>query len=612
MRRQFLTVILAFIAAVTFAQQSPFDHIEPPFWWADMNNPQLQLLVHGDNIGGLTVSTEYEGVEIEQVIRVKNNNYLFVDLNLENAEPGVMELVFHNSATREIITVDYELKKRKEGSAERKGFSPADAIYLLMPDRFANGNPENDSQPGMKQKADRNDPNGRHGGDLKGIIDNLDYIDDMGFTALWLNPYQENDNPEYSYHGYAITDFYNTDPRIGTNDDYLALVDECHDRGMKVIMDYILNHSSLYHWFIEDLPMDSWIHQHETFTRSNFRGSVLSDPHASEYDTEQMLTGWFDVHMPDIDQRNPLITNYLIQNTIWWVEYADLDGIRLDTQPYPYKEMVSLWAERIFNEYPQFNIVGEAWLQKEGLTAFYQKTNRGKGYDSNIPSVTDFPLHGAINSGLLEDEGWNTGMNRIYYTLAQDFLYPQPENNVIFIDNHDVERFGFVTKQDLDVYKMAVAILLTTRGIPQIYYGTEFLMSGDKNMGHGFIRQDFPGGWNGDKQNAFTGENLSASELEAMDFMKTILKWRKTSEAIAKGDLTHFLPDNGMYVYFRKYQDEMVMVVVNKGEQERKFDRTRYNEFIKDNTTCYDIVDQKKVDLENFTVKGNTAYILTF
>lgn len=612
MKKTTLLLISIVISLSLFSQTTPFDHVEPPFWWAGMKNSNVQILLHGDDISHLEPTTEAEGVIIEQVRRVTNPNYLFLDLNIADVKPGTIEFFFHNKANREIVTLEYEIMKREDGSCLREGFSAEDVIYLLMPDRFANGDPENDDMPGMKEKADRKNPNGRHGGDLKGVIDNLDYIDDMGFTALWLNPFQENNNPDYSYHGYAITDFYNTDPRMGTNKDFLQLVEMCHEKDMRVVMDYILNHSSLYHWFIEDLPTDSWIHRHEEFTYSNFRGSVISDPYASEFDTHQMLTGWFDKHMPDLDQRNELLAKYLIQNTIWWIEYAGLDGIRLDTQPYPYKEMVADWAEAIFTEYPNFNIVGEAWLQKEAITAYYQQTSRGKFYNSHIPSITDFPLHGAINRGLSQDEGWNTGLYDIYYTVAQDFLYNDPYKNVIFLDNHDVERFSFLTKQDMNIYKMGVAMILTMRGIPQVYYGTELLMDGEKAKGHGYIREDYPGGWNGDKVNAFSGEGLEDNVAEAQSYMKKILNWRKTSDAIHKGTLTHFLPENNKYVYFRSYEDDNVMVIINKSKKPMPFNPERYAECLNDKSGGTEIVSGMDVEFENLILEPGTAYIIEF
>ncbi len=612
MKKVLFLILALFVSINVFSQASVFDHVEPPFWWAEMKEQKLQILLHGDNISHLEPKTESKGVVIEQAIKVSNPNYLFLDLDISDAVPGDIVFFFHNNANREIVTLEYELRERRAGSAKRKGFSAEDVIYLLMPDRFANGNPQNDDIPGMEEKADRKNPNGRHGGDLKGITDHLDYIDEMGFTALWLNPYQENNNPEYSYHGYAITDFYNTDPRMGTNQDFVNMVEKCHDRDIKVIMDYILNHSSLYHWFIEDLPTDSWIHQHEEFTYSNFRGSVISDPHASEYDRNIMLTGWFDKHMPDLDQRNVLLATYLIQNTIWWIEYANLDGVRLDTQPYPYKEMVSKWAERIFTEYPDFNIVGEAWLQKEAITSYFQKTDRGKYYNSHIPSVTDFPLHGAINRGLVQDEGWNTGLFDIYYTLAQDFIYSDPYNNLIFLDNHDVDRFSHLTKQDMKVYKMGVAMILTMRGIPQIYYGTELLMDGEKNRGHGYIRQDFPGGWAGDEICAFSGKGLEDNVVEAQQYMKTILNWRKGSEAIHYGSLKHFLPEDHMYVYFRSFRDDNVMVIINKSIKPQLFNASRFKECIGDKVYGVDVISKTKISFNEFLVNPGTAYIIEY
>jgi len=604
--------MLLVLSLASYSQNNIFDHVEPPFWWSGMVEPKLQIVLHGENISHLEPKIDYPGIYLEQTISVENGNYLFLNLILDDVKPGFVPIIFHNPTTREIVTVNYEFKERKDNSASRVGFSTEDVIYLMMPDRFANGDTENDSSDEMKEQSDRKNPDGRHGGDLKGITEHLDYINDMGFTALWLNPFFENNNPSYSYHGYAITDFYNTDVRLGTNADYLKMVSKSHELGMKVIMDYILNHSSLYHWFIEDLPMKNWIHQHDEFTRSNFRAPVVQDPYASEYDKQKMLTGWFDHHMPDFDQRNELLNNYLIQNTIWWIEYADLDGVRLDTQPYPYKEMVSEWAERIFAEYPNFNIVGEAWLQKEGITAYFQESKRGKGYDSHIPSVTDFPFYFAVAQAFTENPGWTSGMARLYYIFAQDNLYPNAMNNLIFLDNHDINRFYNNVGKNLAHYKQGVTLLLTTRGIPQVYYGTEILMTGEEHKGHGFIREDYPGGWMNDKVNAFTGAGLSTDQLEAQEYMRKLLQWRKQSMAIKHGSLVHFLPENEVYVYFRKYKKESVMVIINNSSDSQVFDTNRYKECLYDTELGFDVMNDREIKFDDFTIKPYSSYIISF
>lgn len=563
-----------------------------------MKHPELQLLVYGKDIAHTDVALEYQGVVLRRKIAVENPNYLFLDLELApDVKPGNFEIAFIRDRET-VFTYTYQILEREPGSASREGFDAGDVIYLLMPDRFANGDPANDNMPGMLEKADRNNPGGRHGGDMAGIRKNLDYIRNLGMTALWINPLCENNNPAWSYHGYAITDFYKIDPRFGTNEDYVALVKEAREKGLKVIMDMIFNHCGINHWFINDLPMNNWIHQFPEFTRSNFRAEAITDPHASEYDRNKMLQGWFDTNMPDLDQRNPLVTEYLIQNSIWWIEYAGLSGIRLDTQPYPYKEMIAEWGKRVLNEYPDFNIVGEAWLNREGMNAYYQKDAIvGDGYNSFLPSITDFSMHGAMARAFTENDGWSEGMARLYYVLAQDFLWADPSKNLIFLDNHDVNRYFNSVGNDLNALKMALSFLLTTRGIPQIYYGTELLMDGSEHKGHGEIRKDFPGGWPGDAMNAFTPEGRTADQNEIIGYMQRLLKFRQHSLPVTKGKLLQFIPSDGLYVYFRQYEDQTVMVVLNNSKSAKKLNMPQYAEALKDYATATDVMSLQKLSL---------------
>ena len=567
----FIVILVIVFHFPILAYSVSIDRVEPPFWWTGMVNPQLQLLVHGEDISSTMPEINYPGVEINEVIRTANPNFLFINMTIQSdIPPGNFEIFFKKGRTN-VTVISYELKQRKIESAERKGFTKTDVVYLLMPDRFANGDTTNDFIEGMQEQTERNNPDGRHGGDIAGIIKYLDYIRDLGFTALWCNPLVENDNPFYSYHGYAITDYYKIDPRFGTNKDYVKLVNECHKRNMKVIMDMVLNHCSIYNWMMQDLPETSWLHSHDEYTRSNFRASTLTDPHASTLDKDLMLTGWFDSHMADLDQRNILLANYLIQNSIWWIEFSGIDGIRLDTQPYSYKKFVSQWGTAILNEYPRFNIVGEAWLQQESITSYFQKdANNSDGYNSNIPSVTDFPLYYAINRAFNEKDGWTEGLAGLYNVLAQDFLYPAPENNLIFCDNHDLTRFYTGIGMNLKKWKMGMAFLLTTRGIPAIYYGTEILMTGEESKGHGEIRKDFPGGWKGDPINAFTSTGRTKEQNDALGYLRTLLRWRMNNKAVTQGRLIHFVPENEIYVYFRIINDECVMVAMNNSLNEVK------------------------------------------
>ncbi|MCF8367859.1 MAG: glycoside hydrolase family 13 protein [Bacteroidales bacterium] len=612
--KAYLIILIFFLQSIfSFSQKTAIERVEPPFWWTQMKNPELQLLVYGPGISNTVPEISRKGIEIMDIISTENPNYLFIYLFLhDSVEAGTFEIIFRISSSEE-ITYKYELKERKQGSADRKGFSTADMVYLIMPDRFANGNPANDNHPDMLEKADRSDPDGRHGGDIKGIANNLSYIKELGVTALWINPLVENNNPKYSYHGYAITDFYKIDPRYGSNTDYLNLVNKCHASGLKVIMDMVFNHCSVYHWFIQDLPDENWIHQFDEFTRSNFRASTIPDIHASEYDRNKMLTGWFDVHMADLDQRNPMLTSYLIQNTIWWIEYSGIDGIRVDTQPYSYKEFIKQWTSYIFLEYPNFNIVGESWLQKESFTAYFQKgTHNIDGYNSGIPSVTDFPMYFALNKAFNENDSWTEGLARIYYTLAQDHLYGDAYQNLIFADNHDLSRYFSAIGENYDRWKMGMAALATLRGIPMVYYGTELLVGGEEHKGHGYIRTDFPGGWSGDQVNGFTGEGLTELQKKAKLYLANLYKWRKNNKAISEGKLTHFVPENNVYVYFRHTEKECVLVAFNNSKNELKaLDSEKYKECMQGYSYAKNIITGEKLNyLETLTIAPKSVLIL--
>jgi glycosidase len=465
----------------------------------------------------------------------------------------------------------------------------------------------------MLEKANRSNPDGRHGGDLQGVINHLDYIANTGFTTIWMNPFLENNQSAYSYHGYAISDFYRVDPRMGTNKLFAHLVNQAHQKGLKIIMDMIFNHCGINHWFIKDLPSQDWINQHKEFTRSNFRGSVITDPHASSYDRNIMLTGWFDKNMPDLNQNNPILATYLIQNTIWWIEFSGINGIRVDTQPYPFKEFMAKWAQSVTAEYPDFNIVGETWLQKISVTAYFQKGTRNiDGYNSYIPSVTDFPMYYAISSAFNENEGWTSGMAKLYYVLAQDFVYANPDKLLVFADNHDLNRYFETMGKDINKYKMGLTFLLTVRGIPQIYYGTEILMTGQEHMGHGYIRKDFPGGWATDTVNAFLPSGRTTEQNEAYNFLSNLLKWRKTCNVIHSGKLKHFLPQDGIYVYFRYDENSAVMVILNNNNSEAKTINTnRFSEILKNYNTGVEIITNAKIkNLSEIKIPAKSAMII--
>lgn len=582
--------------------------VEPAFWWAGMKNTELQLLVYGENMGKSSPSLNYEGVKIIKTTQVQNPNYLFVYLEISSkAKAGKFPITFTLGRKKQIY--NYELKSRKDSKNQFQGFNSADVIYLLMPDRFANGDPKNDEVEGMKEGINRKDLYGRHGGDLKGIIDNLDYIKDLGMTTLWLNPVLQNDQPSQSYHGYAITDFYETDERFGDNQMYQELANLCHQKGMKIIMDMVVNHCGNEHWFIKDLPMDDWIHQFPEFTRSNYRGVANADPYASEDDKKLMLKGWFDTHMADLNQANPLFATYFIQNSIWWIEYLGLDGIRMDTYSYPYREFLANWAKAIKVEYPNFSIVGEIWEYSSATQAYWLQGFRNKdGYQSNIHSITDFNLSKAINKAFSEKDGWDVGVSRLYYALAEDHLYPNANQLVTFMDNHDVPRFANGNNVDANKQKLGITFLLTTRGVPQWYYGTELLMDGNS---HGEVRPEYPGGWTDHKKNVFMGKNLSETEKDILSFSKKILNWRKNKTVIHTGKLTHFVPQEGVYVYFRHNSKESVMVILNNNEETKTLNTKRFTKLLEGYTSAKDVVSGKIIsDLKSIQLPAKNPMIL--
>lgn len=607
-----LFILLVLVSFSLKPAYSQILKIEPQFWWTGMKNTNLQLLIYGKNISNLNPKISNSDISIKSVIKVKNPNYLFINLNInKTTTPGTYRIEFYNNNIL-VQTIEYELKKRNTSNNIHKGFNQTDVIYLLMPDRFANGDTSNDNVKSMLEKSNRSNPNGRHGGDIKGISEHIDYIKELGVTTLWINPLLENNMDAYSYHGYAITDFYNIDKRFGTNKDYVNLVNKCHTNNLKVIMDVVLNHCGSNHYWIKDLPMDNWIHQFPEYTSSNFRGSSIMDPYASDFDKNLMTKGWFDKTMPDLNQNNDLLLTYLIQNTIWWIEFAELDGIRLDTQPYSSKESIAKWAKSIILEYPNINIVGETWLQKISHTAYWQKNNDKNKYNSNIPSITDFPLYYSINNSLNEKQTWTEGISRLYYSLSQDYLYNNPEKNLAFLDNHDLTRFFSSVHEDIGKFKLGITFLLTTNRIPMIYYGTEILMTGFEHDGHGSIRKDFPGGWANDKTNGFTGAELNKNQIKTFNFTKKLLNWRKNCETIHYGKLKHFVPENEVYVYFRYDNNNTYMIILNNDSKNNKtLETSKYSEVIKTYTKAVNILTGDSLnDISKIKIPANTPLIL--
>ena len=574
---------------------------EPAFWWSGMKNPELQLMVYGENIASFRPSVSYPGVKLKSSVALESPNYLLVYLDVENAQPGTFDITF--TKDKKQIKMPYELKARKKDACKIKGFDSSDVLYLIMPDRFANGDPSNDNLV-MKTtyKTDRNDPSARHGGDLAGIEKHLDYIEDLGVTAIWLNPVLENDMQGGSYHGYATTNYYRVDRRFGTNEDYVRLIDKTHAKGMRVVMDMIFNHCGSDHIWMKDVPSKDWFNNLDKYVETSHVKEVYFDPYASEYDTKRMVDGWFVPSMPDLNQRNPHVATYLIQNSIWWIEYSGVDGIRQDTYPYADYKMMVDWCNAIYREYPDYNIVGEAWMNQTMGTAFWQKDSKlNERGNTMLKSVMDFRLMGLSHSAFFGDAG---GMQALYEHLAYDYAYADIYNVLRFLDNHDTDRFLPAMPEKLDAFKQGIAFMLTIPGIPQFYYGTELLMNGTKQKGDGYIRLDVPGGWPGDAVNQFEASGRTDIQNEAWNYMQKLLKWRKGNEVIAKGKMKHFVPQNGVYVYARNLNGKQVVVIMNGNAKESVLPLDRYDEILKGYTSGKDVITGKVVSLQKELTLG--------
>jgi glycosidase/predicted alpha/beta superfamily hydrolase len=600
MKKWLFAVLLCVFAAGANADYR-IEHLEPASWWVGMKNSRLQLLVHGEAIAELEPALAYPGVSIVRVTRTANPNYLFVDLAIgKGAIAGRFTIEFRRG-TETVLGHEYRLDAREADSAARHGFGPADAIYLAMPDRFANGDPANDRVAGYRQGSDRSDPDGRHGGDLRGLIERLDYVAGLGFTQLWLNPVQQNDQPRGSYHGYAITDFYRIDDRLGDNALYRSLAQEASKRGIGLVMDIVLNHCGSEHWWMRDLPDSDWINHGGQFAGTTHRRETLHDPHAARVDHDAFADGWFVPAMPDLNQRHPLLSTYLMQNAIWWIEYAGLSGLRVDTLSYSDREFLGRWYGRVLEEYPALTIVGEEWSLDPAIVSRWQGNPEAPGDDkppSVRPSLMDFPLQNAVVRGLLEPEGRESGLLRIYQTLADDFLYPDPTRLIVFPDNHDMSRIVTQLGERIDLYRIAIAFFATVRGTPQFTYGSEILMANPGTDAHGVIRQDFPGGWSGDTRDGVDGRGLTADQREAQDFMRRLLNWRKGASALHGGALTQYAPQDDVYVYFRQDNRQKIMVALNKADAERHIDTSRFAESIAGARTARDVLGGREFALE--------------
>lgn len=589
--------------------------VAPSFWWAGMKNPELQILLYGEDLALSDVSVSGEGIYLKETVRQDNPNYLLLYLDLSEAKAQTFQILLKHGKKK--LQIPYELKSRVRRGEDVKGFTSEDVLYLIMPDRFANGNPENDVVDGMREKKiDRADSFARHGGDIQGISSHLDYIADLGVTAIWLNPTQENDMENGSYHGYAITDYYQIDRRFGSNEDFCALVEKAHEKNLKVVMDMIFNHCGSENYLFRDKPSKEWFNYHSNYVQTSFKTASVMDIHASAFEKKIATDGWFTSVMPDFNQRNRHVARYLIQSSIWWIEYAGINGIRQDTHPYADFDFMSQWCKEVLDEYPYFNIVGETWLNSNVLVSYWQKDSKlAAPLNSNLPTVMDFPLQALINQAFDEETGeWGGGLYKLYDYQTQDLVYANPMNLLTFLDNHDTSRFAQTDEmaKNLKRYKQAMVFLLTTRGIPQIYYGTEILMTGDKGKGDGDLRKDFPGGWQGDTRNCFAKNGRTALENEAFEFTRQLLNWRKGNQVIGKGSLKHYSIQNGVYVYQREFNGKSVVIIMNGTDDSKELDLAPYQEILP-RENALDVLTGKNVNLSGkLCLDGRENLILNF
>ena len=627
-KRFFLLCVTA--GFMTMMNAAPkIDRIEPANWFAGMKNASLQLMVYGQGIGAAEVTTDYPGVAVDSIVRLESPNYLLVYLNLSGAQPGTMQLKF--GVGRKTLKKAFELKAREMAGEAHRGFTNADVLYMLMPDRFASGRADNDQIKGMAPyKNDRTQPSLRHGGDLEGIRQHLDYFNELGVTALWFTPVLENNSPDNShgfstYHGYATTDYYKVDPRFGTNDEYRRLVDEAHQHGLKVVMDMIFNHCGFDHPWVKDMPSADWFNAPEwlkdnpegktnaQYLQTSYKLTPVMDPYASEIDKRETVEGWFVPTMPDLNQRNPHVIRYLIQNSIWWIETVGIDGIRMDTYPYADADAMALWMKTLDREYPNFNTVGETWVTEPAYTAAWQKDSKLSARNSYLKTVMDFSFFDKLSQAKNEEtDGWWNGYNRIYNSLVYDYLYANPSNVMAFIENHDTDRF-LGNGRDSLALKQALALLLTINRTPQLYYGTEVLMNGTKEVTDGNVRKDFPGGFPGDEHNAFTAEGRTKAENAMFTWCSRVLHWRQHCKAVTEGRQVQFTPWKGVYVIARQHEGTTVLTVLNGTSKPAVMEVARFAEVIGGHTVAKDITNGRNVRIDkDVNLRPRQTMILEF
>ena len=598
------------------------NRIEPTNWYVGMKNPSVQLMVYGEGIRDAEVAIDYAGVTIDSLVRLDSPNYLLIYLNTRGAQPGTMDITFKQGRSKK--KVKYDLLAREMSGDKRQGFTNADVLYMLMPDRFADGNPANNQIAGMEAyKNDRTKPSLRHGGDIEGIRQHLDYFNQLGVTALWFTPVLENNSPDShngnvsTYHGYATTNYYRVDPRFGTNEEYRRLIDEAHAHGLKVVMDMIFNHCSDYHPWLKDMPSHDWFNQPDyknNYLQTSYKLTPIMDPYASEIDLKETVEGWFVPSMPDLNHHNVHVMNYLIQTSIWWIETVGIDGIRMDTYPYAYADAMARWMKTLDAEYPNFNVVGETWVEHPAYTAAWQKGNKVGKPESYLPTVMDFSFYEKVDSAKKEEtDGWWRGYNRVYNSLCFDYLYPNPSSVMAFIENHDTDRF-LSNGKDMAALKQALALLLTIKRIPQLYYGTEVLMNGTKEVTDGNVRKDFPGGFPGDKQNAFTAEGRTPEQNDMFNWLSALLHWRNGNETIIRGYQTQFIPWKGVYVVTRRWHRNTVMTIINGTTRPATLEVNRYAELFEgDNRMATDVITGKQYDLSsNVPLEPRATLVLEF
>ncbi len=625
--RKFLLSLSFIMTALGMNAAVKIDRVEPTDWYVGMKDPSLQLMVYGEGIREAQVSTDYPGVRVDSLVRLDSPNYLLVYLDLSGAQPGEMKLRFTMGKSKK--EVSYRLKARAMAGEERVGFSNADVLYMLMPDRFAQGKDHKAQVKGMNPYVeDRSKPSLRHGGDLQGIRDHLDYFTQLGVTALWLTPVLENNSPDgkdgsSTYHGYATTNYYRVDPRFGTNEDYRQLIADAHAKGLKVVMDMIFNHCGFEHPWVKDLPSRDWLNVPEwlsgkeedkaKYLQTSYKLTPVLDPYAAEVDKRETVDGWFVPSMPDLNQRNPHVIKYLIQNSVWWIETVGIDGIRMDTYPYADREAMALWMKTLEREYPNFNTVGETWVTEPAYTAAWQKDSKLSSINSYLKTVMDFAFYDRVNMAAREEtDDWWQGMNRVYNTLCYDYLYTNPSSVLAFIENHDTDRF-LRNGTDTLALKQALALLLTINRTPQLYYGTEILMNGTKEVTDGNVRKDFPGGFPGDKANCFTAEGRTRAQNDMFNWLSRLLHWRQGNEAIIHGKQVQFTPRKGVYVIARQAKGQNVLTVVNGTSEPAQMEVKRYAEIIGQATEATDILTGRKVALDkDVALQPRETLVLSF